>query len=230
MLIFDGSSEDVCNSKAFVDIATAGGHRGLITIYRKNCLFHQSKLGRDFEPLSSRTSTMFSSNPKEFIRFLCECIVHSGEFRRMKASARSKNDIWCKDLAYVDKLAKDNNGVKHVLVRQDLFDRNVDARGMKTKNSKGWVRAFLTMITKEIDPRNFGLTKEQNLLESLKNYGKLKEYKVTLQWVRPRLHLLKAQYNHWKLYFTATGKVMDTSTFTNWLNSLQHWTLDGIAR
>ena len=37
------------------------------------------------------------------------------------------------DLAYVDKLAKDNNGVKYLLVRQDLFDRTVDAKGMKEK-------------------------------------------------------------------------------------------------
>ena len=53
------------------------------------------------------------------------------------------------DLAYVDKLAKDNNGVKYLLLRQDLFDRTVDAKGMKTKDSKETVRAFLTMITKK---------------------------------------------------------------------------------
>ena len=40
------------------------------------------------------------------------------------------------DLAYVDKLAKDNNGVKYLLVRQDMFDRTVDAKGTKTKDSK----------------------------------------------------------------------------------------------
>ena len=34
------------------------------------------------------------------------------KFKRMKAFARFKNEIWCMDLAYVDKLAKDNNGVK----------------------------------------------------------------------------------------------------------------------
>ena len=53
------------------------------------------------------------------------------------------------DLAYVDKLAKDNNGVKYFLVGQDLFDRTVDAKGKKTKDSKETVRAFLTMITKK---------------------------------------------------------------------------------
>ena len=47
MLIFDDSCEDICNTKAFVDIGTTGRHRGLSTIYIKHSLFHQSKLGRD---------------------------------------------------------------------------------------------------------------------------------------------------------------------------------------
>ena len=71
----------------------------------------------------------------------------------MKAFARFKNEIFCMDLAYVDKLAKDNNGVKYLLVRQDLFHRTVDAKGKKTKDSKEMVRAFLTMITKKNRPK-----------------------------------------------------------------------------
>ena len=42
LLFFDDSCEEICNSKAFVDIATAGRHRGLSTIYIKHSLFHQS--------------------------------------------------------------------------------------------------------------------------------------------------------------------------------------------
>ena len=49
LLIFDISCEEICNSKAFVDIATAGRHRGLSTIYIKHKLSHQIKLGRDVE-------------------------------------------------------------------------------------------------------------------------------------------------------------------------------------
>ena len=73
------------------------------------------------------------------------------EFKRKKAFAIFNNEIWCMDLAYVDKLNKDNNDVKYLLVRQDLFDRTVYAKGMekKTKDSKETVRAFLTMITKK---------------------------------------------------------------------------------
>ena len=49
LLKFEDSWEEICNSKAFVDIATARRHRVLSTIYIKHNFFHQSKLRRDFE-------------------------------------------------------------------------------------------------------------------------------------------------------------------------------------
>ena len=49
LLIFDDSCAEICNSKEFVDIATAGRHRGFSTTHIKHKLFHQSKLGRDVE-------------------------------------------------------------------------------------------------------------------------------------------------------------------------------------
>ena len=82
--------------------------------------------------------------------------------KRMKAFARFKNEVWCMDLAYVDKLAKDSNGVKYLLVRQDLFDRTVDAKGMKSKDSKETVRAFLSMITKKNRPKKIWVDKRSN--------------------------------------------------------------------
>ena len=48
----------------------------------------------------------------------------------------------CTDLAYVDELAKQNNGVKFLLFRHDLFVRTVDAKGMKTEDSKETVCYF----------------------------------------------------------------------------------------
>ena len=49
LLIFNVSSEEICNSDGFVDFATAGRHRGLSTNYHKHNLLHRSKLGRDVE-------------------------------------------------------------------------------------------------------------------------------------------------------------------------------------
>ena len=89
---------------------------------------------------------------------------------------------------------------------------------------------FCLWLQKRIVPKKFGWTKEQDLLESVKNYAKLKEYKFTPRWVRPKLLLLNVQYDLWIIHFTVTWKAMDTSTFTNWLNSLQHYFLEEIAR
>ena len=49
LLNFDDCCEEICKLKTFVDIATAGRHRSLSTLYIKHNLFHQSKLGRDVE-------------------------------------------------------------------------------------------------------------------------------------------------------------------------------------
>ena len=53
------------------------------------------------------------------------------------------------DMAYVDKVAKENKGVIYLLVRQDLFDGTKNAKGLKTKDSKETVRYLLTRITKK---------------------------------------------------------------------------------
>ena len=57
------------------------------------------------------------------------------------------------DFAYVDKMSKENFGVKYLLVRQNLFDRIVNAKGMKTKDSPETVGAFSSMNTKKIRPK-----------------------------------------------------------------------------
>ena len=66
LLIFDDSCEKICNSEAFGDIATAGRHRGLSTIYIKHNLFHQSKLGRDVE-LQNTHIVLFKS-PRDLMQ------------------------------------------------------------------------------------------------------------------------------------------------------------------
>ena len=99
----------------------------------------------------------------------------------MRAFARFRNEIWCMDLAYVDNLAEENNGVKFLLIRQDLFDRTVNAKGMETKDSQETVKAFSSTITKRNRPKKYGLTRELNLLKRLKSFVLLRGYKFTLQ-------------------------------------------------
>ena len=74
------------------------------------------------------------------------------------------------DLAYVHKLAKDNNGVKYLLVRQDLFDRTVDAKGMKTKDSKEALKTFSKMITKKNRPKKIWVDQGREFAGEFKKF------------------------------------------------------------
>ena len=74
------------------------------------------------------------------------------------------------DLAYVDKMAKENNGVKCLLVRQDLLHRAVNAKGLKTKGSQETVKAFSSMITKRNRREKVCIERGPNLLERLKSF------------------------------------------------------------
>ena len=103
------------------------------------------------------------------------------KFKQIKAFARFKNEIWCMDLAYVDKLAKGNNDVKHLLVHQDLFDRTVDAKELKTEDSKETVRTLLTLITKKTRSKEIWLDGGTEFAGEFEKYAKLKGYKFTLQ-------------------------------------------------
>ena len=70
------------------------------------------------------------------------------------------------DPSNVDKLAKDKNGVKHLVVPQDLFDTTIDPERMETTDSKETIRTFLTVIRTMNRPEKNWLIKEQNLLDS----------------------------------------------------------------
>ena len=66
LLKFDDSCEEICSSKASVDIATTGRLRDLSTTYKKQNLFHQSKLGRDVELQS--THIVFFKTPRDVMQ------------------------------------------------------------------------------------------------------------------------------------------------------------------
>ena len=88
----------------------------------------------------------------------------------MKAFARFRNETWCKDFAYVVKLAEENNGVKYLLVCQDLFDRTVNAEGMKTKDSQETVKTFSSMITKKNRPKKILVDKGTEIARAFKKF------------------------------------------------------------
>ena len=63
LLSFDDSCEEICRSKEFQMLATAGRHRKLNVIYIKHNLFHKSPLGRDIE--LQNTHIVLFKNPRD---------------------------------------------------------------------------------------------------------------------------------------------------------------------
>ena len=98
--------------------------------------------------------------------------------------------------AYVDNLSKENIGVKYLLIRQDVFDRTVSAKGMKKKDSQETVKAFSSLITKRNRPKKSWVDKRPSFLECSKSFVLLRGHKFTLLRVRLSWFLLSVQNDH----------------------------------
>ena len=88
----------------------------------------------------------------------------------MRAFDRFRNEIWCMDLAYVDKLANENNGEKYLLVRQELYDRFVNAKRMKRKDSQETVKGFSSMLTEKNRPKKIWVDKGTEFAGACKKF------------------------------------------------------------
>ena len=75
------------------------------------------------------SSNLLMSKLRQFMHsksFYTQFTRAARKFKQLKAFSRFKNENWCTDVAYVDKLGKDSKGVKYLLLCLDLFDRIVD--------------------------------------------------------------------------------------------------------
>ena len=68
------------------------------------------------------------------------------KFKRLSVYARYINDIWCMDLAFVDKLSSENKGIKYLLVCVDIFSRYVRVEPMRNKYATTTKNAFMRML------------------------------------------------------------------------------------
>ena len=67
-------------------------------------------------------------------------------FPRLKVVAYRINEIWSVDVAYIDKVAQHNNGVKYLLMAVDVLSRYLRVQSMKALHAKDAVEAFKKMI------------------------------------------------------------------------------------
>ena len=161
-----------------------------------------------------QTCSMFFHSKTPYTRFN----QATRKFRRVRAFARFKNEIWCMDLSFVDKLAKKINAVKHLLVRQVMFYRTMDAKGMKTKDSKETVKFFFPKwLQKEATKKiwvdqctDFIYTfKKFCVAEAIHVYSTRSETKAT--FAERAIRSLKSEN-------TDIWRNMDTNTFTSCLS------------
>ena len=108
----------------------------------------------------SKANELSPPKVREFLDSKSSCNRFTEATSKVKRStdfAKFKNEIWCLELAYVDKLAEDNNGEKYLLVRKiKVFDRTVDAKGVKTKDSMERLETFSKIITIKNRPESLG--------------------------------------------------------------------------
>ena len=97
----------------------------------------------------------------------------------MRAFGRFRNEYWFIDFAYVDNLAREINGIKFSLVRQDLFGRTVNAKGMKTKDSQETVKTFSSKVTKRNLSKNIWVDKGTKFAGAFKIFCAAEGIQVT---------------------------------------------------
>ena len=73
------------------------------------------------------------------------------------------NEIWSLDLAYVDKLAKYNRGVRYLLAAVNCLSRYLRVEPLKTKYAKETTEAFKKMI-KTKQPKKVWVDKGTDVL------------------------------------------------------------------
>ena len=99
-------------------------------------------------------------------------------FRRLQAFSKYINEIWCMDLAFVEKLASQNKRFKYLLVIVDVFSRFVRVQTMKSKYAKETLQAFKKMISRKNTPEKLWVDKETEYGGPFKNFCKEKNIEV----------------------------------------------------
>ena len=96
-------------------------------------------------------------------------------FKRNKVYAPEIDSLWEADLAFVQDVAKDNDGVNYLLVVIDVFSKYVRVRPMKNKTAHSLLKAFDSILSKGRKPEKLRTDKGTEFLnETFQQYLKKK--------------------------------------------------------
>ena len=120
--------------------------RKLDNLYLKgHALFGNAKRLQNLSKLSMKKVKIYLETKPSFTKNR-SCRLR---FPRLKVIVNDLNDIWSVDLAFVDKLAKYNSGVKYLLVAVDCLSRYLRVEPLKTKYATEIAEAFKKMIKRK---------------------------------------------------------------------------------
>ena len=95
--------------------------------------------------------------------------------KRNKVDAPEIDSLWEADLAFVQDIAKENDGVNHLLVVIDVFSKYVWVRLMKNKTARSLLEAFDSILSDGRKPEKLRTDKGTEFLnESCPQYLKKK--------------------------------------------------------
>ena len=104
--------------------------------------FGSAKRLQNLSKLSTKKIKMYLETKPSFNKYRSRRL----RFPRLKVVVNDINEIWSVDLAYVDKLAKYNGGVKYLLVAVDCLSRYLRVEPLKTKYATETAQVFKKMI------------------------------------------------------------------------------------
>ena len=108
-------------------------------------------------------------------------------FKRLPAFLKSISEIWCLDLAFMDKLSEFYKGVKYLMLCVVVFSRLVRVQSMKSKCASDAVAAFKKCLGRTLKLIECGLIEILSSGENSNNLAGVKTSKSTLQEVKQEL-------------------------------------------
>ena len=147
--------------------------------------FGNAKRPQILSKLSMKKVKMYLETKPSFTKYRSRRL----RFPRLKVIVNDLNEIWSVDLAFVDKLAKYNKGVKYLLFAVDCLSRYLRVEPLKTKYATETAEAFKKMINIK-----FGSMMVQNSSVLSKPSAINAEFIYTVRSMRKSLLLLKEIY------------------------------------
>ena len=100
----------------------------------------------------TKSSGLSGNKDTEFLQLKDSYTKYKGirqKFPRLNAHARYSDEIWCLDLAQMDKLSQWNRGLNVLIVTVDVLSRLLRVESLRSKGAKAVKAAFFKMFSKK---------------------------------------------------------------------------------